>query len=227
MAIICRKYNLLFIMTPRTACTAIGELLCERFGGEFIPSDDILDSRGLILVDKKHSTLSDLIKHKILTTEEAKSLLKVAAVRNPFDSLVSLYFKQRSKYQPLLGDPASWVNRLPGYARNMSYARTHSFNGWVLRVCYRKLIKRLLGFSPSMFADHTRGVDMVMRYENIEADLTEVFRKAGMGSKADIPVVNRTDERGDSDYRSFYSRVAELAVTLAYSGDLQMYDYRF
>lgn len=227
MAIICRKYKLLFIMTPRTACTAIGELLCERFGGEFIPSDDILDTRGLILVDKKHSTLSDLIKHKILTTEEAKSLLKVAAVRNPFDSLVSLYFKQRSKYQPLLGDSASWVNRLPGYAKNMSYAQTHSFNGWVLRVCYRKLIKRLLGFSPSMFADHTRGVDMVMRYENIEADLTEVFKKAGMGSKADIPMVNRTDERANSDYRSFYSRVAELAVTLAYSGDLRMYGYRF
>ena len=54
-------------MTPRTACTAIGELLCERFGGEFIPSHDIVDSRGLILVDKKHSTLSDLLKHKILT----------------------------------------------------------------------------------------------------------------------------------------------------------------
>jgi hypothetical protein len=49
-------------MTPRTACTAIGELLCERFGGEFIPSDDILDSRGLTLVDKKHSPLSDLIE---------------------------------------------------------------------------------------------------------------------------------------------------------------------
>jgi hypothetical protein len=110
-------------MTPRTACTAIGELLCERFGGEFIPSDDILDSRGLTLFDKKHSPLSDLIKHRFLTTEEAKSLLKVAA-----DSFVSLYFKQRSKYQPLLGDRVSWVNRLPRYAKNMRYARAYSFN---------------------------------------------------------------------------------------------------
>ena len=214
-------------MTPRTACTAIGELLCERFGGEFIPPHDILDSRGLILVDKKHSTLSDLIKHKILTMEEANSLLKVAAVRNPFDSLVSLYFKQRSKYQPLLGDAASWVNRLPGYAKNMRYARSHSFNRWVLRVSYKKLIKRLLGFRPSMFAEHTRGVDVVMRYESIEADLSEVFRRAGMGSKAKIPLVNRTDERVNWDYRSCYSRLAEIAVTLAYSGDLKMYGYTF
>jgi hypothetical protein len=227
VAIICRKYNLLFIMTPRTACTAIGELLCERFGGEFIPSGDILDSRGLTLVDKKHSTLSDLIKHGILTTVEAKSLLKVAAVRNPFDSLVSLYFKQRLKYQPLLGDAASWVNRVPGYAKSMRYARAHSFNRWVLRVSYRKLIKRLLGFRPSMFADHTRGVDVVIRYESIEADLSEVFRKAGMGSKADIPVVNRTDERANRDYRSCYSRLAQIAVTLAYSGDLETYGYTF
>jgi Sulfotransferase family len=227
MAIICRKYNLLFIMTPRTACTAIGELLCQSYGGEFIPSHDILDSRGLILVDKKHSTLSGLIKHKLLTGEEANSLLKVAAVRNPFDSLVSLYFKQRSKYQPLLGDPASWVNRLPGYARNMRYARAHSFNRWVLRVSYKKLIKRLLGFHPSMFAEHTRGVDIVMRYENIEADLDTVFRKAGMGSGAKIPAVNRTSERPNSDYKSLYSRVAELAVTIAYSRDLKMYGYKF
>jgi hypothetical protein len=227
MAIICRDYNLLFIMTPRTACTAIGELLCEHYGGQFLPAEDILDSRGLTLVDKKHSTLSDLLKHKLLTAEEAKSLLKVAAVRNPFDSLVSLYFKQRLKYQPLLADSASWVNRLPGYAKNMRYARAHSFNRWVLRVSYRKLINRLLGFRPSMFADHTRGVDVVMRYESIEADLSEVFRKAGMGSKADIPVVNRTDERANSDYRSFYSRLAELTVTLVYSGDLRMYGYKF
>jgi Sulfotransferase family len=227
MAIICRKYNLLFIMTPRTACTAIGKLLCDHFGGEFIPSDDILDSRGLILVDKKHSTLSDLIKHKVLTVEEVGSLLKVAAVRNPFDSLVSLYFKQRLKYQPLLSDPSSWVNRFPEYAKNMRYARAHSFNRWVLKVSYKKLIKRLLGFRPSMFADHTRGVDVVMRYETIEADLTEVFRKAGMASRANIPMVNRTDERANSDYRSCYSRLAQLAVTIAYSRDLARYGYRF
>src|SRR5437588_11855300 len=182
MAIVCRKYDLLFIMTARTSCTVIGELLCQHYNGEFLPAEDILDSRGFISVQKKHSTLSQLLEHKLLSGGEAESLLKVAAVRNPFDSLVSLYFKQRLKYQPLLGDPASWVNRLPGYAKNMRYARAHSFNRWVLRVSYRKIIKRLLGFRPSMFAEHTHGVNMVMRYESIESDLSEVFRKAGRGS---------------------------------------------
>src|SRR5437870_4260400 len=162
MAIICRKYNLLFIMTPRTACTAIGELLCEHYAGEFLPAKDILDSRGFISVQKKHSTLSQLLAHNLLTVGEAKSLVKVAAVRNPFDSLVSLYFKQRLKYQPLLDDPSSWVHRSPGYVRRMKYAQKHSFNRWLFRMSYRKLIKRSLLGRPSMYDDYARDVDVVL-----------------------------------------------------------------
>ena len=227
MAIICRKYNLLFIMTPRTACTAIGELLCEHYDGEFLPAEDILDSRGFISVQKKHSTLSQLLAHNLLTLGEAASLLKVAAVRNPFDSLVSLYFKQRLKYQPLLADSSSWVHRHPRYAENMRYAQTHSFNAWVFRVSYRKILKRLLGLRASMFAEHTLGVDEVIRFETLEEDLRNTFNRAGIAWKADIPKVNPTDERTNRDYQSIYSRPAALAVEFAYSYDLKTYGYRF
>jgi hypothetical protein len=227
MAIICRKHRLLFIMTPRTACTAIGELLCSYYGGEFLPREDILDPSGRIAVQKKHSNLEELVQHKILAPDETKSLLKVAAVRNPFDTLVSLYFKQRFKYQPLLEDPNSWVNRAPTYAKNMRYAQTHSFNEWVFRKCSRQLVKRLLGFPPSMFVHYTKGTDMVMRYECIDQDLESVFRRVGMEPKAGIPVVNRTDERTDRNYRSYYSRAAVLAAGVAFSDDLKTYSYRF
>lgn len=227
MAIICRRYNLLFIMTPRTACTAIGELLCKQYGGEFVPSEDILDSNGLISVQKKHSTLAELIRHRIITAQEAESLLKVAAVRNPFDSLVSLYFKQRLTYQPLLSDPTSWVNRSPRYVDYMRYARTHSFNQWIFKVCHRKLLKRLFGFRVSMYSEYTRGMDVVIRYESLEDDLTKVFKRLGIRFKVDIPTVNRTEERTDRNYRSCYSRPARLAVSFAYSDDLKKYGYKF
>jgi hypothetical protein len=227
MAIICRKYNLLFIMTPRTACTAIGELLCSHYDGEFLPGEDILDSDGCISIQKKHSTLGELIQHKLLSTEEAKSLLKVVAVRNPFDTLVSLYFKQRYKYQPLLADPNSWVNRSPAYARNMRYARTHSFDAWVLKKCAKQLAKRARGTPPSMFHDYTNGVDVVMRYETINEDLRKVLTKVGVLKDIPIPMTNRTDERPADDYRSFYSKHAKFLVSLAYSRDLQKYGYSF
>ena len=214
-------------MTPRTACTAIGDLLCTHYGGEFVPAEDILDPAGFITVQKKHSTLSELIKYKMLTPEEAKSLLKIAAVRNPFDSLVSLYFKQRFKYQPLLSDSSSWVNRTIGYAGHMRYAQSHSFNEWVFKVSYRKLIKRLLRIRASMFTDYTTGMDVILRYETIEKDLKETFSRAGIPWKADIPRVNRTNERAAGDYRSLYSRIAALTVRFVYAHDLETYGYDF
>jgi hypothetical protein len=227
MAIICRKYRLLFIMTPRTACTAVGELLRQHYDGEFLPGEDILDSSGFISVQKKHSTLSELLAHNLLTADEAKSLFKVAAVRNPFDSLVSLYFKQRLKYQPLLADSSSWVYRCPGYVESMRYAQIHSFNAWVFRLSCKRIIKRLLGLRASMFAEHTHGVDNVIRFESMEEDLRKAFNRAGVEWKAGIPKVNRTDERTERDYRSLYSRPAAVATTFAYSYDLKKYGYRF
>lgn len=192
-----------------------------------MPAEDILDSRGFISVQKKHSTLSQLLAHNLLTAREAKSLLKVVAVRNPFDSLVSLYFKQRLKYQPLLADPTSWVHRSPGYTKSMRYAQRDSFNAWVFRVCYRKIVKRLLGLRASMFADYTNGADQVIRFESMEEDLKKVFERAGIDWKAGIPSVNRTDERTDRNYRSFYSWPATFAAATAYSYDLKTYGYRF
>jgi hypothetical protein len=227
MAIICRDYNLLFIMTPRTACTAIGELLCNHYGGEFVPSQDILDSAGMIAVQKKHSTLGELIRHGVLTAKEADSLFKITTVRNPFDSLVSLYFKQRFKYQPLLHDPDSWVHRSPGYVRRMKYAQRYSFNRWLFRMSYRKLIKRSLLGRPSMYDDYTRDVDAVLRYESLETDLKKAFIQAGIPWKAEIPIVNRTDERPGRDYRSLYSRPAAVAARFVYSYDLKRYGYKF
>ena len=227
MAIICRKHNLLFIMVPRTACTAIGELLLKHYDGEFVPSEDILDSAGMIVVPKKHSTLEELIENTLLAREEANRLFKVATVRNPFDSLVSLYFKQRFKYEPLLEDRSSWANQSPRYVKYMSYARRHSFNRWVFRVCYKKAVKGLLGFQSSMFPEHIRGMDVVLRYESLEADLKSAFTRAGIPWKADIPVVNRTAERDARDYRRCYSPLARFVVGRAYADDLKAYGYRF
>ena len=214
-------------MTPRTACTAIGDLLCEHYEGEFLPAEDILDSDGFISVQKKHSTLAELLEHKLLAADEARSLLKIAAVRNPYDSLVSLYLKKRYKYQPLLADPSSWVNRLPGYAKDTIFCRRHSFNEWACKISCKRIIKRMLGLRPSMYAEHARGVDVVLRYESIDQDLKNAFERAGIEWKADIPKVNRTDERTDRDYRSFYSWPAALAIGLAYGHDLKTYGYRF
>lgn len=227
MAIICNKHNMLFIMTPRTACTAVGKLLCTDYEGKYIPSFDILDSNGNIRTQRKHSTLDELKHENLLTEDEARGLFKFAAVRNPFDSMVSLYIKKRDKYRPLLNDPNSWVNRSPKYARDMAYCANHSFDQWIRKVSMKRIAKRLLGAKPSLFYTYIKDMDMILRYENIQNDLNEAIRKSGNTTKAEIPVVNRTKEREKANYRSYYSSQSILLVKLAFSYDFKTFNYAF
>src|SRR5690606_23489876 len=106
MAIICRDHRLLFIMVPGTGCSVVGNLLIEEFGGEWIPSSNIIvDNR--IAVQRKHSRLPELIRTGLLTPEEVEEYLVFATVRNPFDRLVTYY-------QRLIGP---WVEYSHGVRR--------------------------------------------------------------------------------------------------------------
>jgi hypothetical protein len=214
-------------MTPRTACTAIGEVLCEHFGGEYLPAEDICAPDGRILVQQKHGNLEELLRFGILKKTEAESLLKFCSVRNPFDSLVSLYIKKRYKYQPLLEDPSSWVHRVPGYARDMRFCSNHSFETWITRVCCKKIIQRTVGLKPSMYRSFTQGMDVVMRYENLQDDFKKVLTNANIDWDSSIPRINRTEEKKNTDYHTFYGKSSRKLVEFAYYHDLNSYGYSF
>jgi len=100
---ISRQFNYLFLLSPRTGSTATASALGQHLYGEWIPGQDVLDDNGMIIVQRKHCTLNELLEHKYLNQKEAKTLFKFTTVRNPFDSAVSSWVKKRTIYQPLLG----------------------------------------------------------------------------------------------------------------------------
>lgn len=226
MAIICKKQKLLFIMNPRTACTAIGSVLLEKLGGEMLPKESIYNENGFFVLQNKHCTLEDLLKSNVISKEETDSLQKFTTVRNPFDSLVSRYEKLRSKYQPLLKDPDSWVHKTPGYVDNMKYCKTHSFNRWVLKTYMRTAIKRLLGLKPSMHRQFTDGMDVILHFESLQEDLDAFTTKATPPFKIEIPRINTTNERS-ANYRKYYNPLSRMIVQFALKDDLKQYGYSF
>ncbi len=213
-------------MTPRTACTALGELLLNEYGGEYLPEKDILDSDGFIKMQQKHCTLSQLIDNKILSDKDVSGLVKFTTVRNPFDSIVSLYTKKISKYEPLLDDPDSWVFKLPDYAEDMRYAQNNSFDAWTFKNYKRSFVKRVLGYKPSMFGMFTDGVDEIIRFENLQDDFRKLLDKTNISKKLEIPSVNMTTER-KKDYKQYYSNFSRRFIEFVYKDDLKKYGYKF
>ena len=226
MAIICRKYNLLFIMTPRTACTAVGSMLLKNLGGEFIPAEDIVDNNNFFIVQRKHCTMADLVNNGIIEQPQADKLFKFTTIRNPFDNLVSRYEKLHSKYQPLVDDLDSWVYQVPGFVDNLHYCQNHSFNRWIQKTYLKTALKRLLGRKPSMYRNFTADMDAILHFENLQQELNQLSAKTQHNFQLDIPRINVTTERS-ADYRRYYNPTSRKLIQFALKDDLNDYGYSF
>ncbi len=218
MAVLSERWSYLYLLAPRTASTATADTLVKQGAGEWIPPDDI-EVDGEIVVQRKHSTTGDLIDYGLLPEDRVRDLFVFCTVRNPFDSLVSLWSKKRSEYQPLLDDPDSFVNRLPGFRDDMEFVLNHTFSEWVE--------ERLSDAKPtSMYDGFVEHADAVMRFERLDRDFPQVMRRIGLRRLREIPVLNTTDSR-DDDYRRYYTHRARRIVQRVYGPDLDRFGYRF
>jgi hypothetical protein len=227
MAIICHSYNLLFIMAPRTACTATGKVLLEELNGEWLPEETINDDIPEKRIPQKHTTLEKLLSGNVLSPSKADSLFKFVTVRNPFDSLVSLYIKLRQTYQPLLSEPNSWVYKLPNYVKDMEFCTNHSFDEWVIQKYKPGYKERILGGGrKTIYGKYTKGVDAIMKFENLQSDFQAIQDRIGISKKVSIPVFNKTAEKQFS-YRQYYSEKSRKIVEYVFREELTKYGYEF
>jgi hypothetical protein len=234
MPILSRTRGYLFLMAPRTGCTAVAHgVLIPHLDGEYFPSSDVLDDSGKIVVRHKHAPLGELITHGLLSREEAAGLFKFTTVRNPFDSLVTLYVTMRTRYRAQLRKPGSFVHRRRGMAQRIHMAVEHPFEQWVERRFGlsgpKGQVRGLLGTHPGprhMYNKYIEGADFVMRFEQLQEDFNEVLKRIGVSQAVEIPTMNVTEGR-DRNYRAYYTPKARAIVEKAFALDLQRFGYSF
>jgi hypothetical protein len=227
MAIHCRNPGLLFVQAPRTGCTAIEQLLIERFGGEPLPKENILDANGFVRIQRKHCTIAQLLREGLIPRDYQQRFLTVTTVRNPYDSLVSLYIKKREAYQEKRADPNSWVHQLRGYVEDLEYCRTHTFEEWLHKRYPVGKLDRLLGRGRrSLYGRYTAGIAVVMRFERLQEDFEALMRSLGVEEDVTIPNVNPTRKRKPS-YQDYYTSEARRLVEYVFRPDFEKYGYTF
>lgn len=141
-------------------------------------------------------------------------------VRNPFDSLVSLYEKIRQKYVHHLDDPRHWVNDNPRQARLMRIAVEEGFNAW-LRAKYPERPAR----EPVFFqAPYLEGADHVIRFENLQEDFAKAMVAVGLPDVS-VPRLNTTDR--EPDHRPYYDEWSRRRIGRLFAPTLERFGYRF
>ena len=215
MAVWLKDRSLLFVQTPSTACTAIASVLRERVDCESL--------------GEKHASLNDLLNQQLLGETELNSTHVVTGVRNPFDTLVSLYFKGRAYG---LRDRLGWIrSRRPGMWREVRQAKRSSFPDWIkwlselghLDIVYYRTITRF----------RRPRIDQFIRFERAREGLTEALRRTcGLGSfdvrdgLVVLPTVNVTPGRR-RDWRTYYDEESRAIVTRVVADDLTAFRYEF
>ena len=223
MAILCRDLGLLYVLDPATGSTAIASLLCERFGGEWLPVEN------LPRVRRKHSTLRELLDAGLLRADEREKLCVATNVRNPYDRLVSIYWKRMRIGAEQLADPDFWIHRhaKPDRIAEIEWIKRHDFSSWIRRRFVRSWLPRLLrGQSPSVYGRFVDGVDVVLRYERLQQDFDDLIRRRG-AMPVEIPRRNVTAERPLRDYRDEYDLLSRTLVRIAQRADLDRFGYSF
>jgi hypothetical protein len=219
MAILCPDYNLLFIMNPRTGCTASAELLINDYGGEYIPKEDILNDNDKVKIQSKHTTVNELIQTGLIEKSDMDNLLKFTSVRNPFDSLVSLWTKKKYKYADKLNDSNSIVNRLQDWDEDMLYIQEHTFSEWIIEFFSNRNF-------PTINAKHVSGVNRWLKFENLQDDFNDLIKSANIQKDSHIPMLNKTKDR-TRNYRSYYTPVARKVVEEKFKIELMIFNYEF
>lgn len=197
----------------------------ERFDGESVPPANILDADGFVRVQRKHCTVRQLLNEGLIPADYASRFTTVTTVRNPYDSLVSLYIKKRESYQKELANPSSWVHRVRGYTDDMEFCRTHSFEEWLLRKYAVRPMDRLLGRGRrDLNGKYADGAAIVMRFERLQQDFEAMMRSLGVEDDVTIPTVNVTRQRGVR-FQDYYTPRTRRLVGYVFRDELARYGY--
>ncbi len=228
MAILSRQFGYLFIQTPNTASTSTAALLQKSFQGVRFPSRPIVAKDGTHLLRRKHCTVDDLMRHEALTADEIDGLFKFTTVRNPFDVLVSRWNRAGRVIAEAEADPTHWLFFSPRGLESRRQMAGRDFSDWIV-YRYRRsasLSMLPLGLDLGVNGKFAKGVDFVMRFENLESDFATAMRRIGIDASMPLPRFNVDRTRG-RNYRPYYSAKARRIVEKVLRKELDSLGYEF
>lgn len=193
--IVCESIRLVFFAVPRTGSTAMEALLISQYGG--------------IEKGKKHST------YKSLTPEqhsELASYTKVAGLRNPFDSLFSMYWKFKSEHN----------NRRKGKFASRLRQENWDFNRFISEIETRGALQFFMQFEWGTL----HNMNAFIRFESMQSDWAELCRDQGWRHET-IPLINPTNKPAESNYKEHCDQ-ATIDIIREHCRDyLNKYNYDF
>jgi hypothetical protein len=209
IVIISHKYRFIFVKRPKTAGTSIEVLLSPLCGPDDVVTplnqpEEGHEPRNYECLQNLPASFLEHLPAWFLAeylSDYWNQYFSFCVERNPWDKLVSAYHFHLA--QPNVKPDLSFSTFLP-YGMKAYGARDYTDgDGRVL-------------------------VDLVLRYEHLDAELATVFRRLGIPFSGDLPVRAKGGYRPvDDDYRSYYDSSTREIVARNYAWEIDRFGYTF
>ncbi|MEM0954387.1 MAG: sulfotransferase family 2 domain-containing protein [Pseudomonadota bacterium] len=223
MAILAKDSRFVFLLAPGTGSTVVAEALVNAELGRWFPLDDMRmgDGQGEdAFVPVKHTHYGHF-RRWLLLERPLEHYQFVTTVRNPFDFWVSEYLRHRNRWADGLDDPNSHVHLTALGVDMVAKSRELEFADW-LAYRWSKFSRKHQQLLHPLF---TENADHVLRFERLEASLTDWLQSLGITETVSLPVINVT--KRDSDYRSYYDASSRQLVERIFAPYLERFGYAF
>ena len=202
----CHKF--IFFAVPKCATHAIRQALAPLLAAGDWEQQDLFAKRRIPIpaiarLQHGHVSVNQLRPH--LTDQQWRSYYKFAFVRNPFDRYVSTCF---------------FLNRNNPQFENQAV-------GFMKQAIHRPRFRQRILARPQseILTDSTGNIalDLVGRYESLQADFDFVCRQVGLDSVG----LERKNASKHKPYAAYYDDELRTAVNHVYQDDLTRFDYGF
>ena len=142
---------------------------------------------------------------------------------------MSLYTKQKHRYQKLIPDKSSWIHENEGtIAKDVQFCNNHTFEEWLFRKYSAKSVLHAL-LKPkkeSLFEWRLQRVQYILKFESLQTDFNKLMNQFGIKGLPMIPETNLTEFR-PKDYRSAYANNSKRLVERVFIEDLKNFNYSY
>ena len=208
------QHRFIFLKTRKTAGTSVEIALSQVCGPDDIiteisPEDEALRTaaggRGPQnfesppLPRKAYNHMGAKATRDLVGAQAWQDYFTFAIERNPWDAVVSLYF-WKYKDRDELPDFESYVQEI-----------------WIEQLANNRRLYRIRG---------KMALDRVLRYENLDTELREVWAQLGLPGEPDLPRA-KGHARPAGHYRELYSATSRQRVADVFADTIDAFGYEF
>jgi len=204
--VISDKYKYLFIEMYNTGSTSISNELCEFYDGRRIL--------------RKHSRYHEFLK---TATEEQKKYFVFSGIRNPMDTVITVYSKFANNHKGKYTDPQQW-RKNGGYVKDKRLQLFSDIKNAQLTFQEYFLKYYKVPYDRWSRLDHEK-FNYIIRYENIQNDFRTVLQKLNIEPVRDLPTLNKTE--GKQDYTNYYTPEIQKRAVFVFGPFMDKWGYSF